>query len=105
MEKLWTTAEAAQHLGIAESDVEQLVKEGKLTGYKLGGRFLRFRPDQVKDLKSVVQPRAEGASAVAAVPASRWRERVRDFFYFYDLYLLSGALLIGLALYLVSSAK
>ncbi len=55
MEKLWTTAEAAQYLGITEVDVEQLVREGKLTGYKLGGQFLRFRPNQVEELKGAIR--------------------------------------------------
>jgi len=32
-------------------------------------------------------------------------QRLRDFFYFYDLYVLSGALLAGLGLYLWSSGR
>ena len=50
MEKLWTTSEVAAFLGIEETEVERLVQDGKLTGYKLGGQFLRFRPDQVESL-------------------------------------------------------
>jgi len=55
MEKLWTIAEVAKFLGINEVDVEQLVREGKLTGYKLGGQFLRFRPEQVHALKGTIR--------------------------------------------------
>ena len=109
MEKLWTTAEVAKYLGVNEEDVEQLALEGKLTGYKLGGEFLRFRPDQVKQLKERLGGRRP-AEASATTPAARsatgaasWQERVRDFLYFYDFYLLSFLLLIGVMIYLMSS--
>ncbi|MBI3088531.1 MAG: helix-turn-helix domain-containing protein [Candidatus Omnitrophica bacterium] len=103
MEKLWTTAEAAQYLGVTEEDVERLVRSGQLTGHKLGGQFLRFQPDQVKALKpaqleAASRPSASGPAAAASSP---WRERVRDFVYFNDLYLISAGLLVGLVVYLL----
>lgn len=102
MQKLWTPAEVARYLGINEAQVEQLVREGKLTGYKLGGQLLRFLPDQVKELKTAMEPHPQGAHTTLS-HASSWQERVRDFFYFYDFYLLSFLLLAGLVLYLVIS--
>ncbi len=102
MQKLWTPAEVARYLGLTEAQVEQLVREGKLTGYKLGGQLLRFLPDQVKELKIGVEPRPRGAHP-ALNHAPSWQARVRDFFYFYDFYLLSFLLLAGLVLYLVIS--
>lgn len=102
MEKLWTTVEVAQYLGVTEADVEQLVHEGRLTGYKLGGQFLRFRPDQVTRLRGAVKPRAQGAAAAAAALPT-WKERLSDFLYFNDFYLLSGGLFFGLLLYLLLS--
>lgn len=103
MEKLWTTAEVAQYLGVTEGDVERLVRSGQLTGYKLGGQFLRFRPDQVKALKPTQLETASGASTSEplAMASSPWRERVRDFVYFNDLYLVSAGLLAGLVVYLL----
>jgi excisionase family DNA binding protein len=104
MEKLWTTTEVAQYLNIADRDVELLVKEGKLTGYKLGGKFLRFRPDQVQALKGVVTPRVQDdpAGASAAEPV---RSRVREFLYFYDFYILSSVLLVSVVVYLMASGR
>lgn len=103
MEKLWTTTEVAQYLGIGEGEVEQLAQSGQLTGYRLGGKFLRFRPDQVKGLKpQLTMSRAPAAGSAAAERIPRLT-RVRDFLYFYDLYLVSFTLLAGLVLYLVSS--
>jgi len=113
MEKLWTTAEVARYLGVSEADVEQLVREGKLTGYKLGGCFLRFQPEQVKALKLRLAPRPQ--APVVMTPAypdehgagrhepKRWQEQVRDFVYFHDFYIVSAILLIGVVFYLLSS--
>ena len=64
MEKLWTTGEVARYLGVNEVDVEHLVRQGRLTGYKLGGQFLRFRPDQVEALKRDLRPQASVAVQV-----------------------------------------
>lgn len=101
MEKLWTTAEAAQHLGLQEVDVEQLVAQGKLTGYKLGGQFLRFRPDQVKALKGQLTVRANPKAGTRRTEA--WPRQLQDFFYFYDFYIVSAGLLTVLIVYLVVS--
>ena len=102
MEKLWTTSEVARFLGIVEDDVEQLVRDGKLTAYKLGGQFLRFRPDQVEGLKGTVALRAR-AEAVQTVAPRTWVDRLKDAAYFYDFYLISAVLLAGLILYLVAA--
>lgn len=102
MEKLWTTAEVAQFLGIDELDVEALVRQGKLTGYRLGGRFLRFRPDQVTALKGVISFRPSAGKTIAQ-RAAGWRGGLRDFVYFYDFYLVSAACLAVLIIYLVAS--
>ena len=104
MEKLWTTAEVAKFLGIHEVDVEELVRQGKLTGYRLGGQFLRFRPDQVEALKGAIRFRPN-----AGKPAARrndlWLTSVRDFLYFYDFYLVSAMFLAVLIVYLLMSTS
>ena len=103
MEKLWTTREVAEVLGIQEVDVEQLVREGKLTGYKLGGQFLRFRPSQVEALKGKIQFRRHVTQPKGARKGSQLN-RLQDFFYFHDFYIMSFALLAILIIYLMVSA-
>ncbi len=104
MEKLWTTAEAAQFLGITEVDVEQLVREGKLTGYKLGGQFLRFRPSQVEALKGTIRFRPnKKIKKPHAEPVSKVRH-LKEFIYFYDFYLVSVVLLAVLVVYLIAAS-
>ena len=100
MEKLWTTSEVARYLGVDEPTVEQLVHTGRLTGYKLAGQFLRFRPEQVKAVKEQGALKPMGAAVVARADA--WHEKVRDFFYFYDFYLLAFTLLAVLVIYIIS---
>ncbi len=102
MEKLWTTSEAAACLGVAEADVAQLVRQGKLTGYKLGGQFLRFRPEQVLALKGNVAFRPASATSPARRDGS-WMHQIRDFIYFYDFYFISATCLAGLIIYLIAS--
>ena len=102
MEKLWTTAEVAKFLGVAEADVEQLIQQGTLIGYKLGGQFLRFRPDQVEALKGAMAFRANRQKA-AGPRKNSWWFSTRDFFYFYDFYLVSALCLAILVIYLIAS--
>ena len=98
MEKLWTMGEVASFLGIEEAEVERLVQEGRLTGYKLGGQFLRFRPDQVESLKGTLQfPAGTRPKARRRLP---WFTDMREFLYFYDFYVVSASLLAVAVVYL-----
>lgn len=103
MQKLWTTNEVAQFLGITELDVEHLVRQGQLTGYKLGGQFLRFRPEQVETLKhtAAVHPRETGKPVWRGRDA--WPQQAKDFFYFYDFYVISASFLAVLVIYLIAA--
>ena len=63
-EKLLTTAQVAAQLSLTEQQVEQLVLEGRLAAYRLGGKYLRFRPEQVE--------RLQGRGTGPAAPAASW---------------------------------
>jgi len=101
MEKLWTISEVARFLGIQEEDVEQLVREGRLTGYKLGGRFLRFRPSQVEAVKGALHTPSQVDRRRGRRRGVVWAERLREFLYFYDFYLVSATLLAAMVVYLM----
>lgn len=103
-EKLLTTSQVAAQLGITEPQVEQLVLEGRLAAYRLGGKYLRFRPEQVERLQGrIAAPSAPArplladapSTADAHAPSYTWGERLRDFVYFNDFYLLSVALFLA----------
>ena len=103
MERLWTTAEVAQYLGVDETEVERLVQQGLLTGYKLGGQFLRFRPTQVEALKGTLALQHAGPASMAEAQEGWWN-RLRDALYFYDFYLVSAGLLAVLIVYLIAGS-
>ena len=102
MEKLWTTSEVAHSLGVNDVDVEELVRQGRLTGYQLGGQFLRFRPSEVEALKSKLRFRPNKAKRAGA-RRDPWLSTLKDFVYFYDFYILSATFLAALVIYLIAS--
>ena len=73
-----------------------------MTGYKLGGQFLRLRPDQVQTLKRTAYVKA-AAEAPAPLPRDAWRTAMGDFLYFYDFYLVSAFCLAVVVVYLIAS--
>jgi excisionase family DNA binding protein len=102
MEKLWTISEVARALGINDVDVEELVRQGRLTGYQLGGQFLRFRPSEVEALKGKLKFRPNKAKRATA-RRDPWFSTLKDFVYFYDFYILSATFLAALVIYLIAS--
>jgi len=105
-EKLLTIDETSRLLGISEQEVKGLVQKGELPAYRVGGRFLRFRREQIEAIRNEILTRTAGTSerVVKEFPRSRSEavypeslaDRVLDFFYFNDFYIIAAtaALLI-----------
>jgi len=121
-EKLLTIKEVAAHLKISEDEVKRLVDVGEIPAYKIGGSFLRFRKEQIDAIRDEVSDFEKKAPQVISQAASSQAarhvhpftdlereikrkeptvrqydytilERVRDFFYFYDFYIISAAII------------
>jgi len=110
-EKLLTTKEVAYLLRISEDEVKRLVDVGEIPAYKIGGKFLRFRKEQIEAIRDEIfeveaAQRSGSSSAAAIVIAPRERfdytftERIGDFFYFNDFYIVSF-IIIGILLYII----
>ena len=87
--------EAAQSLGVSEKKIMDLVEESQLQAYKIAGQFLRLKRSEVLNLQtngSVVQE-------IVQYPYTPG-EKLRDFFYFNDFYILSLGIVVFL-LYLI----
>ena len=101
-EKLLTLEEAARRLGVAPDGVEQMIQQGRLASFRLGGHLLRVRLGDVERLRDTSSAGRAPSSRSVGVPtrgragSGRLRDRVLDFFYFNDFYL--AALLIALTL-------
>ncbi|MDD3905352.1 MAG: helix-turn-helix domain-containing protein [Candidatus Omnitrophica bacterium] len=127
-EKLLSIKEVSDYLKIPEEEVKRLVDIGEIPAYRIGDTFLRFRKEQIDAIKSdiseIEEKEPEHVKPVLDVkgkpahtytrmeqeikrkePSTRqydytFVERVRDFFYFNDFYIISF-LLIAFLMYLI----
>lgn len=127
-EKLLTIAEAAKYLNISEDEVKRLVDVGEIPAYRIGGSFLRFRKEHLDAIRDDVEefekdvPAAVKAGldekgkpthhisdlereTIKREPIMRQYEytaieRVRDFFYFNDFYIISFVI-VGILLFVI----
>ena len=130
-EKLLTIKEVAQYLKISEEEAKRLVDIGEIPAYRIGGTFLRFRKEQidaiVAEIDEIEEKEPEHAKPVLdnkgkpthpytelekdikrKEPITRQYdytvvERVVDFFYFNDFYILSSILVVILMYFIFKS--
>lgn len=87
--------ETAQILGITEKKVMDLIEERKLQAYRIADKFLRLKKVEVLSLRNT-----------GFVPQENLKieytssERLQDFLYYNDFYILSG-LIIAALLYVI----
>ena len=81
--------ETAQILGVSEKKVMDLVEEKKLQAYRIADQFLRLKKSEVLEIKNAGQVAAD--SVPQAYTAA---EKMADFFYFNDFYLISGVVIV-----------
>jgi excisionase family DNA binding protein len=94
-EKFISVRDAAQILGVSEKRVIDLVDEGKITAYKIGGQFLRLNNEEIQGLKDSRLVEAENLQHKYT-----FRERLWDTFYYNDFYIAS-LLVIAALIYLI----
>ncbi len=87
--------ETAQLLGVSEKKVMDLIEEGKLPSYRIADKFLRLKKEEALALRNSGNVRKE----TTIYPYTQL-ERIRDFFYFNDFYLVSLLLILAL-LYII----
>ena len=87
-EKLLTLEEAAQRLELPAEGIEDLILKGKLPSFRLAGNLLRFRLRDVETLRLDRQKRRLRRPALF--------ERIYDFFYFNNFYLIAFLILLTL---------
>ncbi|MDD5347043.1 MAG: helix-turn-helix domain-containing protein [Candidatus Omnitrophica bacterium] len=93
-EKLLTVREVAQLLNLTEKEIIDLAEQGRIPAYKIGGVYLRFKRQQVDDF------RKHAAAPASARPSATLGDKVIDFFYFNDFYIVSLAVILAL-LYII----
>lgn len=87
--------ETAQLLGIGENKVVELIETRKLQAYRIANRFLRLKKSDVLSLRNSGQVASQNTSYEYTA-----QEKILDFLYFNDFYLIAAAVIAGL-LYIV----
>ncbi len=87
-EKLLTTREASTILGLSEKEVIEMTRRGELPHYKVAGEFLRFRKAEIFTIKDDIQRKFN-----LEKPRVSPTQKLGDFFYFNDFYILSGTVI------------
>lgn len=90
-EKLLTIRDVSLILGISEKEVMDLAEQGKMPAYKVGGVYLRFKREQIEEFKKSYKSLIPKTS-----PPENYsfKDRVSDFLYFNDFYILSTLIII-----------
>lgn len=94
-EKLLTTREVSQILGLSEKEVIELAKSERIPHYKVAGEFLRFKKEEVLRLKNEIQKKFNLRKKQVSLG-----ERIGEFLYFNDFYIIAG-LVIAFLLWVI----
>ncbi|MBD3263669.1 MAG: hypothetical protein GF375_01025 [Candidatus Omnitrophica bacterium] len=89
--KLLTTREAAKIIGILEKELIDLANAGVVPHFKVAGEFLRFKKEDIIRIKPRIRKKYN-----LPEKKSRKAEKIKDFLYFNDFYLVSAVLIIFL---------
>src|SRR3989344_6991340 len=90
---LLTEEEVSSYLKMNPDAIKQLIHKGKLTAYKVGGSFVRYRKDEVIAFRTGQKFRLPDQLE------QNWFDKLRDFLSFYSLYILLSILVVLLAIY------
>ncbi|MEW5894397.1 MAG: helix-turn-helix domain-containing protein [Candidatus Omnitrophota bacterium] len=76
--------EAAQILGVSERKIMDMIEADELKAYKIANQFLRLKKSEVTALQRSGTVENESVEYPYTIG-----DRIKDFFYFYDFYLIS----------------
>lgn len=85
-EKLLTIRDVSLILGISEKEVIDLAESQTIPAYRIGGVYLRFKPQQVEDYR---QKHKQPVDKNKLSRKSSSLEKIKDFLYFNDFYIFS----------------
>lgn len=92
MNNMLSLEEVKSFLEVQQPQIEKYLKEGKLHAYKIGGTYIRFRKEEVLNLRyELPRPRDKKAASNRSVFS-----RIFDFWRFNNFYLISLAVVGGL---------
>lgn len=96
MDNLLTFEEVKNFLEAEQQEVEKYIKQGKLRAYKIGGTYLRFRKEEVLNLRVEILPKKTPSPPGVSVVS-----RLGDFWRFNNFYIISLLLVIVIVLFVI----
>ena len=90
MNNMLTVEEVKGFLDISQDELEKYLKQGKIHAYKIGGTYLRFRKEDVLNLRADLHPQK------SKKPSNPFLSRVADFWRFNNFYIISILVVIVL---------
>lgn len=110
-EKLLSLKAAADYLNITESRLKELADHGIIPAYRVAGIYIRFKKSQLEQFKDKIskiqtqytqyqKTRSNFDDNIRYTPG----ERLKDFWHFYDFYIISFLVIIGLLILIFRSS-
>jgi len=93
MNSMLTLEEVKNYLGVPQDDLEKMIQSGKLNAYKIGGAYIRFRKEEVLQLK-------HDGDASQSSGGGGFLSKAGDFWRFNNFYILSLGL-VAILIYLI----
>ncbi len=106
-EKLWTQSQVAEFLEVPEEEIKKMVEEEKIHTYKIGGVFIRFQKKEIEVLRDELKPNDKKKSLPDFLNTKGNEceytpgEKLKDFIYFNDFYIISIIIILGLLTYIL----
>lgn len=98
MNSMLTLEEVKQYLDIEQETLEKCIQARKLNAYKIGGTYIRFRKEDVLNLRTEFQAKKNQAQSKISIFS-----RISDFWRFNNFYIISILLVIALAVLIIRS--
>lgn len=95
MNSMLTLEEVKNFLQVSQDEIENLLKNGRLNAYKIGGSYIRFRKEEVMTLRQERQP------AKSRSGSRGFFSRIADLWRFNNFYIVS-AVLLGVLIFLIA---
>lgn len=109
-EEYLSIREAAELLEISETELRGLIEKHSIPTHQIAGAFLRLKKKELEELKNKWRIERElfvkdGKEFIHGAPARKatFLERISDFWYFNDFYVLCSLVIFVLLYFIVTS--
>jgi predicted DNA-binding transcriptional regulator AlpA len=102
--------EAAEILEVSEDELWGLVRHHQVPSHNIAGAFLRFKKEDIEELKikwrierELFPKKQRYFAHESTVQKADWHDRLRDFWYFNDFYVFCSVLSVALLYFIIAS--